>query len=53
MRDHDGDGLAQNDCGAYERGSDPLTPGEVLNLRWAPVLPVIRWAFLPVPTEFQ
>jgi hypothetical protein len=34
LRDHDGDGLAQNDCGAYERVSDPLTPGEVLNLRW-------------------
>ena len=34
LRDHSGGGLARNDCGAYERLNDLLTPGEVLNLAW-------------------
>jgi hypothetical protein len=34
LLDHDGDGLAVNDVGAYERRNTELTPGEVQNVRW-------------------
>lgn len=34
LRDFDGDGLAQNDCGAYERSGAARVPGEVLNLKF-------------------
>jgi hypothetical protein len=34
LLDYDGDGMARNDCGAYEMLDDTLSPGEVQNLRW-------------------
>jgi hypothetical protein len=34
LRDHDGDGEARNDCGAYEEENTSPDVGEVLNLRW-------------------
>ncbi|MBP7149002.1 MAG: right-handed parallel beta-helix repeat-containing protein [Acidobacteria bacterium] len=47
--DHDGDGSARNDCGAYER-VNPLTPGEVLNVRFSAPTTML-WD--PVPTAVQ
>ena len=32
LRDYDGDGLAENDCGALESAN--AAPGDVQNLRW-------------------
>jgi hypothetical protein len=34
LRDYDGDGIALNDCGAYEVADATLIPGEVVNLQW-------------------
>ncbi len=34
LRDFDGDGIAVNDCGAYEVDNGALVPGEVVNLRF-------------------
>jgi hypothetical protein len=34
LRDHDGDGQAQADLGAFEVANLSLSPGEVANLRW-------------------
>ena len=34
LRDHDGDGMAESDCGAYEKANAALTPGEVTGVRW-------------------
>jgi len=34
IADHDGDGFAVNDCGAFEIVNAELVPGEVANLRW-------------------
>jgi hypothetical protein len=34
LRDYDGNGLAQSDCGAFEATNASLTPGEVTGLRW-------------------
>ena len=34
LKDHDGDGLARMDPGAFERLNSTLTPGDVPNLRW-------------------
>jgi hypothetical protein len=35
LRDHDGDGLARLDPGAYEETNGALVPGAVGNLRWS------------------
>lgn len=50
MLDYDGDGLAQNDCGAFEHFNAALTPGEVQNVRWDS-----QWRMIwdPTPTAVQ
>lgn len=44
-RDHDGDGNAQNDCGAFERENPAPSPGAVLNLRFVntPLDDTLEW----------
>jgi hypothetical protein len=34
LRDYDGNGLAQSDCGVFEASNPTLAPGEVTGLRW-------------------
>ncbi len=50
--DHDGDGLAVNDCGAYEREPDSRTPGEVENLRWDSDFRLL-WDAVPGAVEYH
>jgi hypothetical protein len=53
LRDHDGDGSAESDCGAFERL--PMTiagPGEVQQLRFADADRLI-WDVEPIATEYH
>ena len=51
-RDHDGDGLARFDVGAYERDNSGLSPGEVQNLRWDDGQ-TLAWDTEPAAAEYH
>ncbi len=51
-RDHDGDGLAQFDIGAYEQENTTLSPGPVANLRWLDHDTLV-WDPVPVAVEYH
>jgi hypothetical protein len=53
LRDHDGvDGLAQSDCGAYERENSALPVGEVVNLVWTDRM-TLTWDAEPSAVEYH
>jgi hypothetical protein len=54
LRDFDGDGYANNDCGAYERApNDPNLAPEVKNLRWDNDKITLRWDNEPLAVEYH
>jgi hypothetical protein len=55
LRDHDGDGLAKNDCGAFERENGALSPGEVVNLQWLDTAlhDTLEWDAEPSAVEYH
>jgi hypothetical protein len=50
--DHDGDGLAVRDIGAYEHRGSSLSPAAVSNLRW-PTETRLTWDVEPDATEYH
>jgi hypothetical protein len=52
LRDHDGDGMAYSDCGAYERENPDLTAPEVLNLHWI-LNWIMTWDLDPLALEYH
>jgi len=52
LLDHDGDGLAVNDVGAYERANTELVPGEVVNVRWESDFRMV-WDIEPSAVEYH
>ena len=52
MKDHDGDGLAKIDPGAYERRNTTLVPPDVPNARWTSKT-VLTWDTTPGAAEYH
>jgi hypothetical protein len=52
LRDHDGDGLAESDIGAYELENTALSPADVANLRWTDARTLV-WDAEPAATEYH
>jgi hypothetical protein len=54
LKDHDGDGLARLDMGAYERSNAALHPSEASNLRWMQgSATVLTWDGAPGAIEYH
>jgi hypothetical protein len=55
LRDHDGDGSANSDCGAYEKANTALAPGEVMNLHWPEDIfkETLEWDAEPSAVEYH
>lgn len=52
LADHDRNGLAHNDCGAFERPADGPVPGTVANVRWENPS-VLTWDAEPDAAEYH
>ncbi len=52
LRDHDGDGLARIDPGAYERTNTAIVPQDVYGLTWTGPT-VLEWAPSPTSTVYH
>jgi hypothetical protein len=52
LRDHDGDGLAQIDAGAFERENPALTPAEVQGVTWLNAT-TLQWDAVASAVEYH